>query len=330
MKQYKSRKRHVIKKETSMTRIKNWSISLLLSAGMLWGLQCYSGTSSLRFAQVSDAHFYSGSNNTTFKMIGESPKLLDDAIEQINATPNVSFVMFTGDQIDKPFEKELSAFLPHTEKLNMPWYFTFGNHDTMFGGYLTPRVYMDLVNNYNTNYKFEKSYYSFTPQKGYKAIVLDTIIRDRLTSNGQIGEEQLQWLDKELANAKNDTVLIFMHVPVLEPYNSPNHRLLDADKMEEILNKYKNPIGVFQGHYHGAKITQKGNILYVSCPSMVSYPNAFRMITVTNYKNRVVFDIENKETNLKNIQKLSKLLVFGITVYTGEAKDQNATITIKK
>ena len=76
-----------------------------------------------------------------------------------------------------------------------------------------------------------------------------------------------------------------MHVPVLEPFNSPNHRLLDADKMQEILNKYKNPIAVFQGHYHGAKITQKGNILYVSCPSMVTYPNAFRMISVTNYKN---------------------------------------------
>ena len=45
--------------------------------------------------------------------------------------------------------------------------------------------------------------------------------------------------------------------------------------MEEILNKYKNPIAVFQGHYHGAKITQRDNILYVSCPALVSYPNAF-------------------------------------------------------
>ena len=304
---YRYRKRKVIKKESVMTKFKNWSISILLAGAMLFGLQSYSSTASLKFAQVSDAHFYTGANNTTYKMVGESPKLLDDVIEQINETPNVSFVMFTGDQIDKPFEKELSAFLPHTEKLNVPWYFAFGNHDTMYGGYLTPRVYMDLVNNYNKNYKFEKSYYSFVPQKGYKAIVLD---------------EQLQWLDNELANSKKDTVLIFMHVPILEPFNSPNHRLLDADKAEEILNKYNNPIAVFQGHYHGAKITQKDNILYVSCPSMVTYPNAFRMITVTNYRNKVVFNIQNKETNLKNVQKLAKLLVFGTTIYSGEAKDQ--------
>lgn len=327
---YRYRKRKVIKKESVMTKFKNWSISILLAGAMLFGLQSYSSTASLKFAQVSDAHFYTGANNTTYKMVGESPKLLDDVIEQINETPNVSFVMFTGDQIDKPFEKELSAFLPHTEKLNVPWYFAFGNHDTMYGGYLTPRVYMDLVNNYNKNYKFEKSYYSFVPQKGYKAIVLDTIIRDRLTTNGKLGDEQLQWLDNELANSKKDTVLIFMHVPILEPFNSPNHRLLDADKAEEILNKYNNPIAVFQGHYHSAKITQKDNILYVSCPSMVTYPNAFRMITVTNYRNKVVFNIQNKETNLKNVQKLAKLLVFGITIYSGEAKDQNATITIEK
>lgn len=317
-------------KESAMTTMKNWSISILLAGVMFFGLQCYSSTASLRFAQVSDVHFYTGENNTTYKMIGRSKDLLDDAIEQINETPNVSFVMFTGDQIDKPFEKELSAFLPHTEKINTSWYFSFGNHDTMYGGYLTPSLYMQLVNKYNKNYKFEKTYYSFVPQKGYKAIVLDSIIRDRLTSNGRIGEEQLTWLDNELAASKKDTVLIFMHVPVVEPYVSPNHRLLDADKMEEILNKYKNPIAVFQGHYHGAKITQKGNILYVSCPSMVTYPNAFRMITVTNFRNKVIFDIQEKETRLKDVQKLAKMLIFGVNFYTGGENDRNATITIKK
>jgi hypothetical protein len=121
-----------------------------------------------------------------------------------------------------------------------------------------------------------------------------------------------------------------MHVPVIEPYVSPNHRLLDADKMEEILNKYKNPIAVFQGHYHGAKITQKDNILYVSCPSMVTYPNAFRMITITNFKNKVTFEIQDKETRLKDIQKLAKLLIFASNFYTGGESDRNATVIIKK
>ncbi len=324
-------RRRTRKKETSiMNAIKNWSVSILLAGVMFLGLQCCGSTSSLKFAQLSDTHFYTGTENTTYKMIGRSPELLDDAIAQINETPNVSFVMFTGDLIDKPFEKELSAFLPHTEKINAPWYFAFGNHDTMFGGYLNPKLYMELVNKYNKNYKFEKTYYSFVPQKGYKAIVLDSIIRDRLTSNGRLGDEQLAWLDNEIKNSPKDTILIFMHVPIVEPFTSPNHRLEDADKAEEILNKYKNPIAVFQGHYHAAKITQKENIVYVSCPSMVTYPNAFRMITITNFRNKVVIDIQDKETRHKDIQKLAKLLIFSSNFYTGEEKDRNATITLKK
>lgn len=323
-------KKHTKKKESFMTVLKNWSITILLTGAMLFGLQSYSGTNSLKFAQISDAHFYTGDTNTTYKMTAESPKLLDDAIEQINETPNISFVMFTGDQIDKPFEKEISAFLPHTEKLKYPWYFAFGNHDTMVGGYLDPKLYMQLVNKYNKNYKFEKTYYSFIPQKGFKVIVLDSIIREKLTSNGRLGDEQLKWLDNELESAKKDTVLIYLHVPVVEPYNSPNHRLLDADKFIETVSKYNNPIGVFQGHYHAAKINQQGNIAYISCPSLVTYPNAFRIITVTNHWNKTVFKIEFKETRLKNVQKMAKLLMFSPTFFTGEESDQNATITIKR
>lgn len=322
-------KKKTTKKESTMTRLKNWSISILLAAGMLWGLQCYSA-SCLKFAQVSDVHFFTGETNTTFKLTAESSKLLDDAVDQINSTPNVSFVMFTGDLIDKAFEKELNAFLPHAEKLNVPWYFTFGNHDTMIGGYLTPITYMEIVKKHNHNFVYDKPYYSFVPQKGYKAIVLDTIIRDRLTSNGRIEKEQLDWLDKEIAASPKDVILIFMHVPIVEPFSSPGHRLLNAQEVENILNKYKNPIAVFQGHYHGAMIKQKGNIVYISSPALVSYPNAFRMITITNTKNKVTFDIQMKETRLKNLQKLAKLMVFASSVYTGEEDDQNAVITIKK
>ena len=316
-------------KESTAVRIKNWTISIVLAVIMFCGLQSYSA-SSLKFAQVSDVHFSTGTANTTYKLTGESSKLLDDAIAQINEIPNINFVMFTGDQIDKSFEKELSAFLPHAEKLTYPWYIAFGNHDTCIGGYLTPAVYLSLVREHNKNFTYTTPYYSFVPQKGYKVIVLDTIIRDRITATGEIGEEQLVWLDEQIKNSPKDTILIFMHVPILEPYNSPSHRLLNADAVETILRKYKNPIAVFQGHYHGAKITQKDNILYVSTPALVSYPNAFRIINVTNYRNRVVFDIKTKETRLQNLQKLAKILVFGTTIYAGEEKDQNGIYVIKK
>ncbi len=319
-------------KEGFFTRVLNAFITLCLTAGMLWGLQAYSGagTVSLNFAQVSDVHFLEDGSNTTYKMTGESPRLLDDAIAQINENKDLDFVMFTGDLIDKSFEKELRAMLPHLQKLDIPWYFAFGNHDRCVGGYLTTLVYLDMVRNANPNFKFKKAYYSFEPKKHYKVIVLDDIITDEITSNGYIDETQLKWLKKELDGSKNDTVLIFLHVPVIEPFASPNHRLRNATALKQLIESYDNPIGVFQGHYHAAKITQHDNVLYVSSPALVSYPNAFRFVKVTNYKDKAVFELEWKETRETTIQKMAKILVFSGSIYAGEEKDQSGIYQIKR
>ncbi len=338
-------KRSRKKKESILFKLANACFTLVLAAIMAYGLQCYSATTpnsnfidnifqnksnTVKFAQISDVHFYTGDDNTTYKMRAESDKLLDDAVEQVNETAGVDFVMFTGDQIDKSFEKELRAFLPHAQNLKYPWYITFGNHDTCIGGYLTPEVYLDMVNKANPDFAFKKPYYSFVPKKGFKVIVLDTIIRDRLTSNGFINDEQLKWLKTELDNSEKDTVLIFMHVPVIEPFASAGHRLLNANEVRTIIETHKNPIAVFQGHYHAAMIKQFDNVLYVSTPSLVSYPNAFRMISVSNHRKKVVVNIEFKETRLKNIQKLAKIMVFASKLYAGEEQDHSGTFEIVK
>lgn len=320
------------KKESFFTKCVNALITLVLTAGMLYGLQACSGVgaTSLKFAQLSDVHFLEHGANTTYKMTGESPALLDDAVEQINEQSDLDFAMVTGDLIDKSFEKELRAVLPHMEKLNIPWYFAFGNHDRCVGGYLNTLVYMEMLRNSNPDFRFKKSYYAFSPKKNFKVIVLDNIITDEITSNGYIDETQFKWLKKELDSSKNDVVLLFMHVPVIEPFASPSHKLRNAAAVKALIESYKNPIGVFQGHYHAAKVTQHDNVLYVSSPALVSYPNAFRIVTVTNTKDKVTFDLVWKETRLKNIQKTAKMLVFGSIIYTGEKQDQSATYEIKK
>jgi len=313
------------KKEGFFTKVLNILITLCLTAGMLWGLQAYSDAANLKFADVSDVHFMQNSPNTTFKMVGESPRLFDDAVAQINEYNDLDFVMITGDLIDKPFEKELRAFLTHANKLNAPWYFTFGNHDRCVGGYLTTLVYLDMVRNANPNFKFKNAYYSFVPKKGYKVIALDNIITDEITSNGYIDETQLKWLKKELDSSKGDTVLIFMHVPVVEPFASPNHKLRNANTLKQLIESYDNPIGVFQGHYHAAKVTQHDNILYVSTPALVSYPNAFRIVTVENYKDKAVINLDWKDTRETTIQKMAKIMAFSGSIYEGEAKDKSGT-----
>ena len=54
------------------------------------------------------------------------------------------------------------------------------------------------------------------------------------------------------------------------------------------------------------------------------------VVTVTNTKDKVTFDLDWKETRLTNIQKTAKMLVFGSIIYTGEKKDQTGSYEIKK
>src|SRR5574344_372887 len=284
---------------------------IFFTAIMLWGLQVYSANGAdLTFAQISDAHYSTAKSNTSYRLTAESGELLDDAIEQVNETPNIHFVMFTGDMINTPYQRELLSFLTHTNNLKYPWYAVFGNHDICIGGYLSKQVYLKMLNSHDKDFHFQKPYYAFTPKKGFKVIGLDSIIDTKITSNGRISETELKWLDRELSKSKNDVVLIFLHTPIVEPLHSESHKLLNANEVQKVLNKYKNPIAVFSGHYHTTRIIQQGNILNVSTPSLVSYPNAFRIIKVTNQKNKVVFDIEFRETRYKDVQTRAKMMAF--------------------
>jgi len=324
----KHRKKH---KNSLLSRIFNSVFVVGLACVMLWGVQVYSASGdSLTFAQISDAHYSSAKTNTSYRLTAESGELLEDAIAQVNETPNVDFVMFTGDMINTPYQKELMKFLPYANKLKCPWYAVFGNHDISIGGYLSKKLYLDILNSHNKNFSFSKPYYSFVPKKGYKVIGLDSIIDDRVTANGNIYAEELKWLDKELSKSKNDTVLIFMHGPLVEPLHSQSHTVLNADQVLAVINKHKNPIAIFSGHYHTTKVTKMGNVLHVSTPSLVSYPNAFRIVRVNNQKKKVIFDIYFKETRYKDVQKRAKMMAFGSKTYYGADDDRTVTYEIDK
>lgn len=319
------------KKDSFNAKLINALSVITLACLMFFGLKCYSASgNNLTFAQISDAHYSSAKTNTSYRLTAESGELLQDAINQVNETPGVDFVMFTGDMINTPFERELMKFFTYANQLHAPWYAVLGNHDVCVGGNLSKKLYWTMLNSHNKNFSFPKTYYSFVPKKGYKVIGLDTIIDNRITANGEISNEELKWLDRELAKSQNDVVLIFMHTPMIEPLHSQTHLLLNAGDVLKVVNKYKNPIAVFSGHYHTTKITQMGNVLHVSTPSLVSYPNAFRIVKINNQKNKVIFDLYFKETRYQAVQKRAKMMAFGSKTYYGADNDRTATYVIEK
>ena len=317
------------KRETFFQKFVNFVLTILVACAIS-SQMCTAANNNLRIAQVSDAHFSSFEENTSYKFLKKSPQLLDDVIFQINTSGPYDFVMFTGDLVNKPKTTELEKFLLHITKLNPCWYALNGNHDISIDGPLNKKKFLEMLREANANMKFDKNYYAFTPKRGFRVICLDSIIDYKLTSNGEISKEQLAWLVKELDAHKKDTVIICTHVPIDEPYSSSNHKMLNEYELKSILKTYTNPIIILQGHYHCTRARQDNNIVYITSPSLVTFPNAFRVININSNKDRTLVDVFLKETNLKDIQTRSKLRLFGVESLYGEEKDRNTTFEIKK
>lgn len=306
-------------------------IATLLVAYFLGTQVIGAAGNNLKFAQISDVHFAKGEPNSSYKMLENSGELLSDAIMQVNSADGIDFVMFSGDMIDTPKRSQLMDFISIVKTLNTPWYIAFGNHDVDFDGKFTKSDFFKIVGAHNLAFNETSPYYSFKPKKGFKIIVLDTMITSRVTANGEITEEQLKWLDEEVKKTPdNDTIVIFQHVPTVEPYSNEAHKLLNDTEVLKHLYSYNRPLVILAGHYHGTKVIQDGNILFINSPALISYPNAFRIVNINSQKDKVIVDLYYKETGLKDIQARSRLRVVFPGMFEGDEKDKTGTYELKK
>ena len=317
------------KRETFFQKLTNLVLTLFFACVISTQI-CTAAKNNLRIAQVSDAHFSTYEENTSYKFLKKSPELLDDVVFQINTSGPYDFVMFTGDLVNKPKTNQLVKFLAHASNLNCPWYAINGNHDIAFDGPLNKEEFRKILNSHNQYMRTENLYYAITPKKGFRVVCLDSIIDYKLTSNGEISEKQLKWLKKELDEHKKDVVIICTHVPIDEPYSSSNHKMNNEYEIKSLLREYSNPIVVLQVHYHCVRARQFDNIVYITSPSLVTYPNAFRVININSNNKRTLIDVFLKETNLKDIQSRSKLRLFGVESLYGQDSDRNTTFEISK
>ncbi len=284
----------------------------------------------LKLAHLSDIHIDSTSKDSSRRLYSSSRKLFQDAVEQINGVDNIDLVLFSGDSINKPVESDLMKFISIANKLKYPWHASTGNHEIGIKGGLSKSRRISLISKYNKNVNSDKSYYSFSPKKGYLFVVMDGVIDWRVTANGYYHKEELEWLDKELSGNKDSKVIIVQHFPVIEPSKSESHKILNAAEYQQVLNKHNNVIAVLSGHYHAAKIIKSDNKVYVSTPALVEYPNSFRVITISDKKDKIQIDFDFKETRLKNLQQKSKSKSKSWQLNQGKDVDRDTTVIIDK
>ncbi len=281
----------------------------------------------VKFIQISDVHLHQKAKNRGSRMYAHSEELFIDAIAQVNGIDDVDFVVFTGDMIGYPDKPLLKYFLEKASGLKYPWFCTIGNHDINSQS-LDKNDFVTILKE-SGNFNNDKSYYS-KQVDDFVFLFMDGSIEKENTANGYFSGEELDWLEEKLNQHKDSYVVIFQHYPVVEPFSSATHKILNSDKYLAVIDKYDNVIAVITGHYHSAKITMRKGVAHISSPALVQYPNAFRVFTLEKNNDFLSLSYGFLPVTQKDIREKSFHLIKSVRLYEGMEEDRNGTLILRK
>ena len=244
---------------------------LLIISGFFTG----ANAGEIRFVQVSDAHFTKGNEY--------SQRVLESAVKDINKLDNISFVIFSGDNINDPKPEDVAAFTRIANKLDVPYYIILGNHDVFKSNGLSKERYFEIVRENNIlikyktpNYVFKKGEFVFIVVDGAKEVIPGT--------TGYFKANTLEWLDKQLTKYAKKPVIICQHFPLIEPKPSTSHGTYRSEEYLELLKKHSNVIALISGHFHMNSEKMQDGIYHINSPSLLALPNQYKIIDVVTTK----------------------------------------------
>lgn len=229
----------------------------------------------IKFVQVTDTHFVAKDEYRT--------KVLQDAVESINKEKGISFVVFTGDNLDSPHAEYLPDFVKIINKLNVPYYLVLGSHDVFKNNGLSKAHYFEIVRDNNFLYRYTKLNYVFK-KNGFVFIVVDGAKEVIPGSIGYYRQDTLDWLDKQLKKYKNEHVIIFQHFPLVTSNENSSNAVYQKENYIEMLDKHDNIISIVTGHLHKNIEIMRNGIYHISSPSLLNEPPSYKVISISTTK----------------------------------------------
>lgn len=237
------------------------------------------------FAFVSDTHLATGTHDT-YALFNESQLFLQDVVKTLNHE-NLDFVIFGGDQVHTPGKDDANwnLFIDVLQNLNCQWNFVLGEDD------VSGTVAVDKMRTYGPDWKGKGietnlTYWSSNPANNVHLIGLDTSRQN--TTSGVLSSEQLAWLKEDLGANPSKLTIVFSHHPLLAPppYDGRqtfrDYALSNGDSAREILASSPDVRMAISGHVPINKVQKEGNIYYISAPSLIVYPCAFKIFRVNS------------------------------------------------
>jgi 3',5'-cyclic AMP phosphodiesterase CpdA len=148
-----------------------------------------------------------------------------------------------GDNLNDPLNL-YPRYLQVMAGMGIPTWYVFGNHDMNF----------DAPDNAAKHETFSRylgpTYYSFNIGEVH-FVVLDSVMWDGKEYHGEISEEQLLWLEKDLALVPQDALIVLaMHIPLVSYIDrtAEKHQVKNREKLFALLEGRK--VLFLAGHTH--------------------------------------------------------------------------------
>ena len=216
------------------------------------------GQPALRFAQVSDSHIgFTGAPNP------DVAGTFGHAIDQINNlgyTPD--FVIHTGDLTHLSTPAQFDQVKQMMSGLKTPHVFTVpGEHDSVD----------DAGQKYRAAFgagSVGDGWYSFDTAGVHVIALVNTL---NLRKLGHLGNDQLEFVEKDVARLSSDTpIIVFSHIPLFAMYPDWGWGTDDAVQALSYLRRFAS-VTCLNGHVHQLFSKTEGNVTFYS-GTTTAYP----------------------------------------------------------
>ena len=216
----------------------------------------------LSFVQISDSHM--GFNKPANPDAGATLKVALDKINALEDAPE--FMIHTGDitHLSKPQEFDMVSQMLRGSRVRDVFYVP-GEHDLLDGDG------REFKNRFGSGGQGD-GWYSFD-KKGVHFVGLVNVANLKPGGLGNLGREQLEWLEKDVMHLSHSTpIVIFAHIPLWTVYPEWGWGTDDSAQALSYLKKFGS-VTVLNGHIHQTMQKVEGNVTFhTACSTAFPQP----------------------------------------------------------
>jgi 3',5'-cyclic AMP phosphodiesterase CpdA len=277
-------------------------VSLVLAVLFVCAVASFAwGFGQVKFAVISDPHLSFPAANTkdSVKMEDSSVALFKEAIDSVNAIPDLDFVILAGDLTKDVEPWNVDLLREMLEEIRVPVYAVLGNHEVSpippkdkeapLASLIGSSKYNVVFALQGFGFQGAQSYWSAEPVPGLLLVGLDTT---KVGSwGGKVSPAQLRWLENVLSTNRDKLTIVVGHhllVHFRKEEGKPEWKNFYLDNAEELLalfEKYPQVSFYLCGHRHVSTIpVEKNGIWYIENASTLTYPMSYTVYTLTPQK----------------------------------------------